>query len=962
MIQYLENSSDKEKEIKKLIKDNRLDIFYSVFSTKISAYLSNPLGNEDKIKLLSNIIHNIFDGKEKLIKIFDLFLDKSKYDKVPINSNIAEILQFSLKYCINADDISDDYDNMYYPLYSGEKNINLYIPGNDIKDRKIYDCYSNIKKFLNENPSNYGVYICTCSLNEDNKDIYLEFIKGNGYPTESGKCKYCGKPTGKVEKSNGFYERDSYYRIFKNSKDLKNETKNKRKGNCITLEQFYEDFIAEKLEKDSKGVNISIKAHFDKEDKPIRNQSQLSYRLMNLILYSHLFTNVLFNQKDEIFASENYHYLDYIQGNWYKLKKILENKGLNIYVFMNLIYKDLSSYLNKQKKIENYKDLLEVEKEIENIIENNISENIQKINDKEFTKYQSFCTFYIKNKDIYRDKGHKLINSIIKENYYPEIYNEKDYPYYRSFLYSDYPDETFFRNKFEEIDNEKYPVIGLYLNREKQKKGLSKEFIYYNFVIKSLLDQYSFKISRNEAKKLTFENSNVFKEHPTICQRFINIINEKYNLKLTNESCLENYFVSSETEIGRLYKKLYNEYANIQNNLIKEIVKKINLVNFDNFECQEINIQEAQREDLIILEFENKNKFTEILLTNIFREIYNGKSSIKYNNYNLFSIDFDKIEKLLEDTFIRKACLLKTDEIVEIKYTGEDFLDDGISEFNKKFKSDNLNKKDIKAIVNFYEENLKSNLVSCLEVNEGIKNIIKYANKNFKNINESKSANNIISQGVFNYILNDNLKSFLNNTNIQVSKLSNLMIFLEELYFESAINQRNEYKVILEDTIKKSIDTYYEKKSGQLITKDRLSVTIIRFLLNVLMNEKNNKTGLVEEDDNLFNYLGNQLLWNDKDYKDPRFAKEMEEYKKLGIYVKNSLDFYSYIISSCKNGFDNEMKNLSGIIFAEKKEKIEKLENDKIEEERVIIEQTKNDYVSNAQDIDDYDIDDMTDF
>ncbi len=956
---YLENSGDKEDELKKLIKENRLDIFYSVFSTKISAHLSSPSVNEDKIKLLSNIIHNIFDGKEKLINIFDLFLDISKYDKVPISPNIAEILQFSLKYCINADNISDEYDNMYYPLYCNDMNINSYIPGNDIKDRKIYDCYSKIKKFLNENPSNYGVYICTCSLNEDNKDIYLEFIKGNGYPTESGKCDYCGEPTGKDEESNGFYERDSYYRIFKNSQDLEKEIKNKEKGNCITLEKFFEDYISEKLEKDSKGVNASKKTHFDKEDKPIRNQSQLCYRLMNLILYSHLFTNVLFNQKDEIFVSETYHYLNYIQRNWNKLNKILDNKGLNIYVFMNLIYKDLSNYLNKQKQIENYKDLLEVEKEIENIIENNITKKTQKIKDKEFTKYQTFGTFY---KDIYREKDSKYI-SIIKESNNPEIYNEKEYPYYKSFLYSDYPDETFLKNKFEEIDSEKYPVIDLYLNREKQKKGLSKEFIYFNFVIKSLLNQYSFKISRNEAKKLTFEKTNAYKEHNKICEKFIKMINDNCNLKLAKESYLENFFVSGETEIGGLYKQLYNKYAKIQNDLIEEIVKKINAVNFDTFECREINIQEAQREDLIILEFENKNQFTEILLTNISREIYNDRSKIKYNNYNLFSIDFDKIEKLLEDTFIRNACLLKTDEIVEIKYTGEDFLDDGIYEFNKNFKSENLNEKDKKDIVNFYEENLKSNLISCLEVNEGIKNIIKYANKNNKNINVTRSVNNIINQGAFHYKLNDNLKSFLNkNTNVQVSKLSNLMIFIEKLYFESAINQRNEYTVKLEDKIKKDIDTYYEKKSGQLITKDRLSVTIIRFLLNVLMNEKNDKTGLVEENDNLFNYLGNQLLWNDKDYKDPRFAKEMDEFKKLNILVKNSLDFYSNIASSSKNEFDNEMKDLSGRIMEEKKEKLENEKQAKREEERKKIEQTKNDDENNAQDVDDDDIDDITDF
>ena len=103
----------------------------------------------------------------------------------------------------------------------------------------------------------------------------------------------------------------------------------------MTLDKFYEEFVAEKLENDSKGINISKKAHFDKMDKPIRNQSQIGFRLMNLILYSHLFSNALFKSDEEIFASEGLTYLDYIKGNWEKLKLLLNNQ--NIKSFYNMV-------------------------------------------------------------------------------------------------------------------------------------------------------------------------------------------------------------------------------------------------------------------------------------------------------------------------------------------------------------------------------------------------------------------------------------------------------------------------------------------------------------------------------------------------------------------------------------------------------------------------------------------------
>ena len=121
----------------------------------------------------------------------------------------------------------------------------------------------------------------------------------------------------------------------------------------MTLDKFYEEFIAEKLENDSKGLNLSKKGHFDKMDKPIRNQSQIGFRLMNLILYSHLFTNTHFKSDEEIFAYEGLTYLDYIKGNWEKLKILLNNKGNNIYIFMLLKFKDLFNFLSKQKQIDN---------------------------------------------------------------------------------------------------------------------------------------------------------------------------------------------------------------------------------------------------------------------------------------------------------------------------------------------------------------------------------------------------------------------------------------------------------------------------------------------------------------------------------------------------------------------------------------------------------------------------------
>ena len=74
------------------------------------------------------------------------------------------------------------------------------------------------------------------------------------------------------------------------------------------------------MEEYSKGINISKRSHFDKIDNPIGNKNQIGYRLMNLILYSHFFTNILFNNKEKLFSDAKTSHSDYIVSNRRKLK------------------------------------------------------------------------------------------------------------------------------------------------------------------------------------------------------------------------------------------------------------------------------------------------------------------------------------------------------------------------------------------------------------------------------------------------------------------------------------------------------------------------------------------------------------------------------------------------------------------------------------------------------------------
>ena len=119
-----------------------------------------------------------------------------------------------------------------------------------------------------------------------------------------------------------------------------------------------------------------------------------------------------------------------------------------------------------------------------------------------------------------------------------------------------------------------------------------------------------------------------------------------------------------------------------------------------------------------------------------------------------------------------------------MKYTGEEFIKDGISDLNIKINKKDLDEGDKMTFVKFCEKNLKDNLDCCLEFNEGLKNIILYVYKNIKTINTRKGIYSNTFDG-------KDLKSFFeNNKNMILNKLTNLMIYLEKFYFELAIEKK----------------------------------------------------------------------------------------------------------------------------------------------------------------------------
>ena len=125
----------------------------------------------------------------------------------------------------------------------------------------------------------------------------------------------------------------------------------------MTLAKFKENYIRPLYNKESGLNKIDIK-NFKKENRIVMNLSQLSHRLLNYILYCHLFFAKLYTTSNKF---DNYlpkgttwtketARINMVKKCFNRLKVELENKGIikHLEIFMNFVFKDLFDKLQKK--------------------------------------------------------------------------------------------------------------------------------------------------------------------------------------------------------------------------------------------------------------------------------------------------------------------------------------------------------------------------------------------------------------------------------------------------------------------------------------------------------------------------------------------------------------------------------------------------------------------------------------
>jgi hypothetical protein len=140
---------------------------------------------------------------------------------------------------------------------------------------------------------------------------------------------------------------------------------------------IYEDYLKKVIEplkkKSSVGFSPISRDFFEKQEKKIRNLTEIGYRLLNFIAYSFLFFSFCLDNitKEEMekYLIKDMSILQIIETDWNLLSKSLSIKNINsVQIFMNIIFKKLSQKIKECKYLTSIEQREKFENEIEDLI------------------------------------------------------------------------------------------------------------------------------------------------------------------------------------------------------------------------------------------------------------------------------------------------------------------------------------------------------------------------------------------------------------------------------------------------------------------------------------------------------------------------------------------------------------------------------------------------------------------
>jgi len=735
--------------------------------------------------------------------------------------------------------------------------------------------------------------------------------------------------------------RDGHYRIFKDQKHkfLEMGKYNDCDENIpnMILDDYIKKIIDPIRNKKFYGLSATDKNYFENQNKSIRNLSKIGYRLLNFIYYIHLFFSYcLENLTEEIlnnYLIEDSDILKVIEIDWNSLKELLQQKKINsIQIFINLIFEDLSKLIRECNIF-----TIEGDREIfENKIEALISKTI--------TNYNEYSKIYNEEnvKQIIDIKSLKTyVTEIIPPN--SDIYSEKEYPLFKYFNYTQYKTEEDMMKGIK--CKEKYPLINQLIKDDLGVNNL-KYLQDFNSFTNYITNYYSFKISREDARKRILENEEINKEldfnikFNNFLGLWEHIKSYAYKYKFVNQMEVKKEFTKKNALINFLNddKELYNgmylasaceKFIQWQNSFLQPIIDANLdngiLKNYINNIIKKVPVQEAKPDQIVIIKekFDKNGKgfigFKDVIYCFSERNIFGENGDINYSNYNNFIYDYDLIEEELGKIIFTGINLFSGDDDLNfIIYWGEGFRggnSDLITKFYSKYPQEDMDEKEKQEIIiyiskmNELEKNKKydfKNFYSSLQI------LLLYLTKKVI-MEENEKVLNIINNPVEYLNISQDCKNFFNQEgkNLTLNKIMNLFFFFEHLCFEDLVETlQPEYKAkISKDIEEKIIEKLLKNKNPKdKITIKDLGAATRRLISRYLVGQINLSD--FKEDRELAFDLSRSEFYEKKvgnvDDIHGYISSKLNEFK---LTIGQAYEFYSIIGEDDKNALNINNRN-----------------------------------------------------
>ena len=688
---------------------------------------------------------------------------------------------------------------------------------------------------------------------------------------------------------------------------------------------------------------------FIDENKKVRNLSEISYRILSLIIYSNIYfsykigfltlenikSNKLVPIKEEPYqgkyAEDSFYnayraelltarnngiknendIIEILNVNWNIISKTLQKKYniSNIQIFINSLFNDLMDLIISSGEMKTIQERNEFEKNVNSIVEKAIN------NYKDNSKIYKEVTEQIKPKNL--DPKYIILES---EELLSHVENE--YPYYYELLSIPIVQEAQLNEILKSINesNKKYPVLYYYLNTDKKQIEYLQTFPQVNRFVNCTIENYMNNISRKDAKMRKIKDEIDAKVIPKrYFEDFLKAFNdtglykiadqyECQNLrdyfelrKFTENDNLSNFLIDNAVfDYGIQLAAVYQKYGAIQNSFLNNVINNYSKDNYrleylEKKISEKIDPQRANPFNILTFEVQQENygSLLEMILFYSYKDSFDQNNKYDFSKKDLIQYNLDEIEEQLENLLLPGKKIL-SDKIDYIIYQFEGFRNQNsklLTEFIFNYPQKTLDNEQKQILFNVRKDNNTSE--ATMKIIFDIQLMITFYNERsvYSDI-EIKISETIQDFPPYFKIHEETIKLF-QSSSFTMCQLVLVYEYFELLcfkVFKDNINQS--FKLDIDNDKKNEINRYFDKNPDALLGRVQISTAVRKFISRYLVGQEVDTN--IDKNHNLFDILKiKEDCWDYAQFNDANFIKYIEDLNKLNIKIGEALSLYT---------------------------------------------------------------------